>query len=79
MKSNSPISRWARTSEAGTYIGIQILFLMFRFLRRPTFSFLLYFVMGYFFVVRTEARQSSIEYLRNLHYYAPGIFLSPQG
>ena len=79
MKSNSPISRWARIPEAGTYIGIQILLLVFRFLGRPIFSFLLYFVMGYFFVVRTEARQSSIEYLRNLHYYAPGIFLSPPG
>lgn len=54
---------WAAVREAGSELGIRLLFQVHRVLGRGVFRALLYLVLGYYFVARPDARGASGEYL----------------
>ncbi len=66
-------------SEAGSYVGIQFIFWVYRTFGRTVFRVFLYPAMIYFFCIRREARRASREYLLRLHRSRPGVFSSPPG
>lgn len=54
---------WAATKEAGALRGMRFMVWTYSFIGRPAFSFVLFFVMAYFFFRRGNARRASMEYL----------------
>jgi predicted LPLAT superfamily acyltransferase len=62
---------WATTTEAGVLRGMQFMIGVHKFVGRTAFNFVLVFVMAYFFLRRTDARQSSRDYLRRVRRLYP--------
>lgn len=54
---------WAQIQESGTLLGIRFMFFVYRWFGRWLFGLLLYPVIGYFYVSKKVARQSSEEFL----------------
>lgn len=57
---------WAGTKEAGTIAGMRLMIWANSVFGRNVFSFLLVFVMAYFFVRRGEARRASMTFLQRV-------------
>ena len=62
---------WAATKEAGAIHGLRFMIWLNSSLGRAAFSFVLVFVMGYFFLRRGEARRASLEYLDRVRQVHP--------
>ena len=58
-------------SESGSSWGIWILFQIHRWFGRLPFRLALYPVMVYFFLVKKQARQASLEYLQHIQKFQP--------
>lgn len=54
---------WAQIQESGTLLGIRFMFFVYRWFGRWLFGLLLYPVIGYFYLSKKIARQSSEEFL----------------
>lgn len=54
---------WAQIQESGTLLGIRFMFLVYRWFGRWLFGLLLYPVIGYFYLSKKIARQSSEQFL----------------
>ena len=72
--SKAKLTHWPWIAEAGTTIGITIIFYIYRLLGRTAFRVLLAPVALYFFLVRTQARASSLEYISQLATFSPKLF-----
>lgn len=59
-------THWAKSSEAGSILGMKVLILIYRLFGRWGFRLILVPVMVYFYVFRTEARQASKQYLQKI-------------
>lgn len=57
------MSHWSETREAGSLLGLRILFSTYRLFGRGLFRLLLLPVMVYFFVVGRSARRASLQFL----------------
>ncbi|MFT5659179.1 MAG: putative LPLAT superfamily acyltransferase, partial [Gammaproteobacteria bacterium] len=57
---------WAKSGEAGSVLGMKMLLLTYRLFGRVGFRFILYPVMTYFYLFRTEARLASKQYQKKL-------------
>ena len=75
----SQTGHWARMSEAGNYAGIVSVYWIYRLFGRAVFRVVLYPVMLYFFIVRSDARRASRDYLQRLHQASPGVFTVKPG
>lgn len=58
---------WDQSRERGAYLGIRILFALYRTIGRAGFRIALAPVIIYFFVFNGKARRSSIAFLRRVH------------
>ncbi|MBI3897949.1 MAG: glycosyltransferase family 2 protein [Gammaproteobacteria bacterium] len=67
FKRSAKSSHWWRTSERGSYLGILIVFFTFRLLGRRVARWLLFPIVGYFFVTGGRARRASALYLQRLY------------
>jgi predicted LPLAT superfamily acyltransferase len=63
---SSANKHWAKTSEAGSILGMKFLLLIYRLLGRWGFRLILLPVMLYFYLFRTEARLASKQYLQRI-------------
>lgn len=73
MKRNTSLeTHWSRASEAGTLLSMRIMLLVYRLLGRWGFRIILFPVMSYFYLTRSEARRASKQYLQHLQ-----LFLAP--
>ncbi len=59
-------NHWSHSGEAGTIFGMRVLLLLYRVFGRWGFRVALAPAMAYFFLMRSEARQSSKEYLQKV-------------
>lgn len=59
-------SHWSRVGEAGTSLGMKFLLLVYKCSGRWGFRLILLPVMSYFYLVRSEARLASKEYLNKI-------------
>ena len=57
---------WSQIQESGLIIGMKFMFMVYRHLGRWAFSLVLYPVISYFFIIRSEARHASMDYLRRV-------------
>jgi predicted LPLAT superfamily acyltransferase len=65
---------WAKTREAGALSGMRIMVFIHAVFGRAVFKVVLYPVMAYFYLRRSEARRSSIDYLTRVKRQYPEIF-----
>lgn len=61
------MAHWSKMAEAGSALGINFTFALYRLLGRRVTLSLLHPVVGWFFLTRATARQASADYLRRLH------------
>ncbi|MGL4766486.1 MAG: acyltransferase [Formosimonas sp.] len=73
---NDKRKHWAGIEEAGFSAGMWLMYQLYRLLGRLPFRLVLYPVMGYFFMVRREARQASLAYLRRVSGSTMGVVQS---
>jgi len=59
-------THWAKASEAGSILGMEFLLLVYRLFGRWGFRIILIPVMSYFYLVKTEARRASRQYLNRV-------------
>lgn len=68
--------RWWRLAERGSVLGLKSVFACYRLLGARAARWMLYPVVGYFFLTGRRARAASFDYLRRVHrrngYAAPG-------
>lgn len=57
------MSHWSEKKEAGSLLGLKVLFVTYRLFGRLFFRFLLLPVMLYFFLFKTAARRASLDFL----------------
>ena len=69
---NNLETHWSRAGEAGTILSMRIMLLVYRLFGRWGFRLVLFPVMVYFYLARTEARRASKQYLQHLQ-----SFLAP--
>ena len=70
MAANDPTAvsgHWARLEERGAYLGLRIMFLVYRLCGRIGFFVLLGPVMMYFFLFNRTARRASLDFLERVH------------
>ncbi len=60
-------SHWAHLEERGVYAGLVLMLWSFRMFGRRVFSWLLYLVIGYFFITDRRARNASHEFLSRVY------------
>lgn len=68
MTSAHPGEHWASLSERGSHWGLRIMFGTYRLLGRRAFVWLLRPVIVYFYLSNRNARQSSLAFLRRVHF-----------
>lgn len=68
---------WSLTGERGSYLGLKLMLLGYRYGGRQLAKLLLYPVLAYFFVTGAKARAASTSYLQRLCQFAPDAL--PQG
>ena len=71
---------WSKISESGTLIGMKFLLFMNRVFGRRVFLLFLLPAIGYFYLLRREARQASKQYLLRIRSFLPAdqpVSLSP--
>ena len=71
FRRNQPSTHWADMNESGASWGIWLLFQIHRWFGRLPFRLALYPVMLYFFLVKTQARRASLEYLQHIQRMQP--------
>ncbi|MFT4174614.1 MAG: acyltransferase [Rhodocyclaceae bacterium] len=76
MKRTGSHQHWADAAEAGSALGLWILFWVHRLFGRIPFRIAVYPVIAYYFCVRRVARQASMQYLERLH-TATGALTGP--
>ena len=64
---------WASIGEAGAVTGMRIMVWVHRVLGRKVFNIVLVPVMAYYYLVRREARRSSIDFLRRVRNQDPAL------
>lgn len=64
---------WARTGEAGALRGMRFMVWVYNFAGRGVFSFILFFVISYFYLRRGSARRASRDYLRRVRQRYPDV------
>lgn len=62
---------WSNRTEAGTLLGLKILWWVYRLLGRRVLSWVLYSVAAYFYLLRGDARRASHEYLQQHYEWFP--------
>ena len=67
---------WAGVEEAGFSMGMWLMYQLYRFLGRLPFRLVLYPVIGYFFLVRVQARRASLDYLQHVSIQTSGLIQS---
>lgn len=60
------MASWRQIPESGTVLGIRVLVVLTRMFGRRGAAFILYFVAGYFALLRGTARRASRDYLRRI-------------
>lgn len=68
---------WSDIREAGALSGMRFMVWIYHRLGLTVFNIVLVPVMVYYFVLRTQARRASLDYLRRLRRFAPGCL--PRG
>ena len=68
---------WSDIREAGLLGGMRIMVWIYRRLGQAVFNIALVPVIAYYFLLRTEARKASLDYLRRMRRFAPGAL--PRG
>ena len=58
---------WSRLAERGSVLGLRIVFACYRFFGERAARWLLYPIVGYFFVTGRKARATSLDYLQQVH------------
>ena len=58
---------WSRLAERGSVLGLKSVFACYRFFGERTARWLLYPIVGYFFLTGGNARAASLDYLRRVH------------
>lgn len=69
--STIPSTHWARMRETGTLLGLRFLYRINQVFGRWVFTFILFFVSGYFVMTRPEFRRASQDYLRTHFVFFP--------
>lgn len=60
---------WAHIHERGTYIGLRILLFIYSVIGSRALGFVLYFIVGFYFIFCIDARKASLGYLRRIHVF----------
>lgn len=76
MENNSG-SHWAQISERGSSLGLNIMLKSYRWFGKPVFSFILFFVVAYFFFSGKEQRNSIINYQQRIKKLSPEFKIQP--
>lgn len=58
---------WSRLAERGSVLGLKTVFACYRLLGPQVARWLLYPIIGYFFLTGKKARTASLDYLRRVH------------
>ena len=69
MTSQKEFAQWSKMQECGTFMGLSIMLWIYRIAGIRAMYFTLYFVVAFYFIGSTNARRSSLEYLRRMHAY----------
>lgn len=68
---------WSLLAERGSILGLQSLFACYRFFGARVARWLLYPIIGYFFITGRQARVASLDFLRRVNKFRGGVLPEP--
>jgi len=60
-------AQWSHIQENGAYVSLKIMMVIYRFAGKPILEFILFFVVGFYFIFNFRARKASRFYLQQIH------------